>query len=185
MVLNSIQRSRPLRIEDVWTRYFPRLVALAQKTLRHLPHREEDARDAAQSAFLSFWQRLDKSGLEATIDRNSLWGLLATITTRKARQIVRKEFAQKRGAGQVLPFTDVSEAEDGVRVSQLIEDVSSADFDLACEERMLQLPEDLRPFAMLRLLGHTNVEISHRMSCSERKVERKLNLIRSYWQVSE
>ena len=180
-VLDSLKAVDREPITNLWASYFPRLVALAHATLRNLPHRVEDAQDAAQSALFSFWQRLETSGMESTLDGNSLWGLLATITARKARQLVRREFAQKRGAGGVVPFTDLNNEDTDVRVSQLLTDVSTADFDLSCEERLLQLPEELRPFAMLRLFSHTNAEISRILECSERKVERKLNLIRSYW----
>ncbi len=184
-VLNSIERSDPESVSDLWSSCFPRLVTLAHATLRHLPHRVEDAQDAAQSALFSFWQRLENSGIESTLDRNSLWCLLATITARKAKQLVRREFAQKRGVGGVVPFTDLNDQDSGLRVSQLLTDVSTADFDLSCEERLRQLPEELRPFAMLRLFSHTNAEISQILECSERKVERKLSLIRSYWSTQD
>lgn len=179
IILRSFAQSRTAITPEQWNHHFPRLVKIAHAALAHLPHRVEDAHDAAQSALVSFWQRMERDGFEQTLDRNSLWRLLATITTRKAQQVVRKEFAQKRGGGKVMPFADAANA-DG-RVSHLLAHVPTTDFDLECAERVEKLPEELRPFALLRLFSHTNAEIAEIVDCSERRVERKLQLIRSYW----
>ena len=48
------------------------------------------------------------------------------------------------------------------------------------------LPSDeLREIARLRLEEHTNAEIAGRLGCTERTVERKLVLIRSYWESAD
>lgn len=60
----------------------------------------------------------------------------------------------------------------------------AADFDLHCEELLSQLEPELREFAILRLLGYRNREIAAMHDCTERKVERKLNLIRLRWQTA-
>jgi DNA-directed RNA polymerase specialized sigma24 family protein len=57
-----------------------------------------------------------------------------------------------------------------------------AEFDLHCEELMLMLDERLRVYAMLRVMGYTNREIAAQLDCTERKVERKLHLIRLRWE---
>jgi len=53
---------------------------------------------------------------------------------------------------------------------------------LHSEELLDQLDSELREFALLRLLGFRNREIADRLGCTERKVERKLNLIRLKWE---
>lgn len=173
--------------EEIWARYFPRLVKVALGTLRYLPHRSQDANDAAQSAFISFWQKLTAEGVADTLDRNTLWRLLATITVRKARRIVRNEFAQKRGGGKVVSLDAVSDGHGAelVSVHQALAQISTQEFDMNCEENIESLPEDLRQFAVLRLLGHTNLEISELLNCSQRRVERKLAMIRSLWSEGE
>ena len=181
LALRQIKDHSRTAVKGLWIRYFPGLVRVAQGTLKHLPHRLHDADDAAQSAFISFWKQISRDGISETLDRNSLWKLLATMAARKAKQIVRRDCAAKRGGGAVVNFSSLDKTTDNINPSQLIEQLSSEDFDLACEERLAQLPEDLRQFAVLRLFGHTNVEIAELLKCSQRKVERKLNLIRSYW----
>jgi len=51
------------------------------------------------------------------------------------------------------------------------------------EERLTQLPADLRCIAQYKLEGYTNAEIAALpdMGCTERTVERKLKLIREAW----
>ena len=61
--------------EALWQRFFPRLVALARKTLAGRPQRMADASDAAQSAFASFCQRV-RGGEVHINDRSDLWNLL-------------------------------------------------------------------------------------------------------------
>ena len=168
-------------VAEIWQRYFPRLVAVARNTLRHLPHRMEDANDAAQSAFISFWQQLSKDGVSASLNRNSLWKLLTTITVRKVRSELRKQMAEKRGEGRVRRFSELADADSDSPVNDLLSVIPSQEFDLACEEWLALLPEEQRQFAVLRLFGHTNREISELLNCTERKVERKLHLIRECW----
>jgi DNA-directed RNA polymerase specialized sigma24 family protein len=168
---------------ELWKRFFPRLVALAGKTLRHGSQAVAGADDAAQSALISFWQRAERGDFADHLDRNSLWKLLAAITVRKSLKQARRERAEKRGGGKVrtesaLPATDGAE----FNLDHLLGELPAHDFDLRCEELLLQLNEDLRPFALLRLMGHKNREIATLFQCTERKVERKLQLIRQTWQ---
>jgi DNA-directed RNA polymerase specialized sigma24 family protein len=43
------------------------------------------------------------------------------------------------------------------------------------------LDVDLRSFALLRLMGYKNREIAREFGCTERTVERKLQLVRAVW----
>jgi DNA-directed RNA polymerase specialized sigma24 family protein len=55
----------------------------------------------------------------------------------------------------------------------------------ALQQRLGDLPEpDLRRVALLKLEGYTNHEISETLECSDRSVERKLNLIRERWEAA-
>lgn len=167
-------------MQKCWDQFFPRIQNLTLKTLRYLPHRREDAFDAAQNAFLSFWKVTERTDVLQTLDRNSLWKLLATIAVRKAREVARREFAEKRGGGRVTPFSALTES-SSKSLQQLLAEVSTTDFDLAAEERLLSLPEELRQIATLRLYNHTNAEIAGLLNCSERRVDRKIRLIKSQW----
>ena len=62
---------------------------------------------------------------------------------------MRREFAQKRGTGQVIPVSQLGENDAELPASELFQQRPTQEFDLACEERLQQLPEDLRLFAVL------------------------------------
>lgn len=179
--VHLMQQQSESAIHEIWDRYFPRLVKVAHNTLRHLPHRVQDANDAAQSAFISFWRKISADGVAETLDRNTLWRLLATITVRKARRVVRDEFAQKRGGGNIQSLDAFSGGDGTVSVHDALAQLPTQEFDISCEESIERLPEDVRQFAVLRLLGHTNLEISEIVGCSQRRVERKLARIRELW----
>lgn len=179
----KLRTGDPSAAGELWKRFFPRLVALAGKTLRRASQATPDAENAAQSAFVSFWQRAEQGDFADHLDRDSLWKLLATITVRKSLKQARRERAEKRGGGRVRAASSLPAGVGGeFNLDHLLGQVAAHDFDLRCEEMLLQLDEELRPFALLRLLGHKNREIAALHDCTERKVERKLQLIRQTWQ---
>jgi DNA-directed RNA polymerase specialized sigma24 family protein len=153
---------------------------LARLALAGCPQRAADADDAVQSAFATFFRRARAGAFGVDLDRDDLWALLGVIAVRKARRQARREAAGKRGGGRVL---DEGALTDDDRAGlEALAAGPAADFDLHCEELLGRLDEELRTFAMLRLLGHTNREVADRLGCTERKVERKLHLIRLIWE---
>lgn len=172
-----------LAATQLWEHFFPRLVGLARKTLAGRPQRVADADDAAQSAFASFCQRVDKGLFSDLLKRDDLWNLLGKITVRKSLQQARRERAAKRGGGATLGEEQLHDAA-GVRgrLEDLAAQLPAQDFDLACEELLASLDEELRQIALLRLLGYRNREIAEELDCTERKVERKLQLVRLKWE---
>ena len=71
---------------------------------------------------------------------------------------------------------------DEIQGYVLSKPLPAEEFDLHCEELLDQLDPEQREIALLRLLGFRNREIADRLACTERKVERKLNLIRLTWE---
>ena len=165
----------------LWERFFPRLLGLARKALVGRPQRVADAEDAVQSAFASFVRRAQHGAFGVGLDRDDLWSLLGVIAVRKARKQVRRERAVKRGQGRVLDEAALAGPDERAGLDALA-GTPAVDFDLHCEELLAQLDNELRTIALLRLLGHKNREIAEHLGCTERKVERKLNLIRLRWQ---
>lgn len=155
-------------------RFRPRLLALAHSTLRGRIQRMADAEDALQSAMISFWEGVAQGDFSNSMDREDLWNVLGLITVRKATKLQEREFAQKRGGGQVVTGVPL---EQSPQQQQPLEGM-----DLICEELLQMLDPELRAFALLRLMGHKNREIADELGCTERKVERKLQLIRAEWE---
>lgn len=169
---------------QLWERYFPRLYGLARKALGNRPLLAADADDAVNSAFATFFQRAREGGFDHDLNRHELWALLAMIAVRKARKLTRQELAAKRGGGKVLDEAALSPDSDEAGIAAVAAQ-PAGEFDLHCEELLAQLDDEQRNIALLRLLGHKNREIAELLSCTERKVERKLKLIRLTWDETE
>ena len=163
----------------LWQQFFPRLSRLAAKTLAGRPQRIADADDAVQSAFASFLQRAGAGQFGDALNRDDLWNVLAVMTVRKSLTQARRERAAKRGGGRVIDEAGLVGADGDVgRLAELAAQMPSQEFDLRCKELLEMLDDEMRSFAVLRLLGYRNREIADQFDCTERKVERKLSLIR-------
>jgi DNA-directed RNA polymerase specialized sigma24 family protein len=178
-----IRGGREQGAEQLWQRFFPRLLALARKTLAGRPQRMADADDAVQSALATFCTRATAGEFGDLLTRDELWKLLGLMTARKALRQSRRERAARRGGGRVLDEGALGpDAENPARLAELTATLPAHDVDLCCQELIDSLEEPLRPYAVLRLLGYKNREIAEQFNCTERKVERKLNLIRMKWE---
>lgn len=165
----------------LWSRYLPRLTGLAEQTLAGRRIGMVDAGDAVQSAWISFWKKLDGDQLSSQLTREDFWNVLGLMVVRKVRRQIRRDSAAKRGGGQVLRESELQVDGDSGGLNDWAAGLSAADFDLHSEELLGLLDEECRRIAVLRLLGHLNREIAEELKCTERKVQRKLELIRMKW----
>lgn len=168
-------------LQDVFNRFFDRLVGLARQQLRALPRPGAgDAEGAAQSAMAGFWLGLEKGQYPKLFDRKDLWHLLAAITVHKAAHQRERENAVKRGGGVVL---DEAAIDLGRILSREPTPELAAELAEDCRRLLDLLPDvELRTIALLRMEGYSNNEIAGKLDYSTRKVERKIELIRNYWQ---
>lgn len=165
-------------MQPLWDHYFPRLIGLARQTLGSGPQRAAGPDDAVQGAFISFWKQAKSGLMSGPLHRDNLWAILSVMTVRQARKQLRREKAKKReGDRRRVPLDDLN-----VAPGQALDALSPQEFDLHSEELLLLLKESLRPFAILKLMGNSNAEAATTMECTERTVERKLQLIRQIWE---
>ena len=181
LLIERLRRGDQSAAERLWAQYFPRLLGLARRTLAGWPQAVSDADDAAQSAFVAFWQRAEQGALPEDLHRDNLWNLLATITVRKAQKHVQRERAQKRGGGHVVGEAALLGGTNALSLDRIASAAPAAEFDLRCEELLLKLDDELRRLALLRLMGYTTAEIASQLACTQRKVQRKLHLIQLRW----
>jgi DNA-directed RNA polymerase specialized sigma24 family protein len=182
-VFHRLQSGDAAAAGQLWERFFPRLLGLARRSLAGGLRRAADADDAVQSAFACFFERVRREPFDGVLDRRDLWNLLAAFTVRKSLKQARRERAARRGGGRVLGEGDLTgPGGQPLPLDGLAGRLPCADLDLACEELLQMLDDEERTIALLRLLGYRNREIAERLGCTERKVERKLNLIRLTWQ---
>ncbi len=171
----------------LWAHFFPRLLGLARHVLRTHKLSTVQPEDAAQSAFASFWHRTEQGGFVQNLNRNDLWKIMATITVRKARRHLARELTDKRGGGQVRNESSLPSGSDGeFRFDKEFAGLRSGEFDLACEELLGSLEtNELRSIAVYKLMDYTNREIAVLLQCTERRIERKLQVIRTAWREAE
>ncbi len=176
--LGDLQGGDRAAAEELWRRYFHRLVGLARARLRDLPRRVADEEDVALSAFDSFCRNAEHGRFPELADRDGLWRLLVVITARKAAHLRRDAGRQKRGGG--------AEA-DPAEVDELIGREPSPAFAAQVAEEVQRLLDrlgdaELRSVALWKMEGYTVEEIAARLGYAARSVKRKLQLIRSLWE---
>ena len=191
--VKSLEDGDQAAASQLWEYCFPRLLRYsASKMPAHL-RRALDEEDIALSAFKSFCLGAAKGSFEDIGGRDELWRLLLCITARKAQNHIRFEMRKKRGGGQVsgesifnqgdnpVDFAGINQVADQLATPELL-----AQFSDECQVLMDALKdENLQAIALLRLEGYSVAEISERIGCAKRTVERRLNLIRKTWAEQE
>ena len=174
--------------QNLWERYFERLVLLGRKKLGTNPRRAGDEEDVALSAMDSFFQGARDGQFPKLKDRDNLWRLLVVITARKAADHVEHERRQKRGGGNVITESVLDAAVEGEQrgIEAIIGAEPSPEFAFMVVEQLEVLLARLedsiaREVATMKLEGYANKEIAAKIGCSLRTVERKLWVIRTKW----
>lgn len=171
----------------LWKRYKDRLIELARHKFENVDIRIADEDDVAQSVFVTLCRGAAIGRFDDVRNRDDLWWLLLAITKRKAIDLIRRETAQKRGAGRVRSeVTGESGGALGFSLDQMISDEPTPELLVMMEEehrRLLGLLRDdgLRSIARSRIEGYTVAEIAANLGLSTRSIERKLQLIRNTW----
>jgi DNA-directed RNA polymerase specialized sigma24 family protein len=175
--------------EALWHCYFPRLVEFARDKLQGAGRGMADEEDVALSVLNCFYRVAQEGRYPDLADRNGLWRLLLQITSRRAIDLMRCEKRKRRGGGQirrgVIGCSSDSQGE-GSLLSQMPDNSPTPEFAAMmadeCRRLLEQLHDvELRAIALAKVEGLGNAEIAAQLNCSERTVERRLNLIREKW----
>jgi DNA-directed RNA polymerase specialized sigma24 family protein len=150
-------------VQQLWERYFQRLVVLARKTLEGSPRRAAHEEDVALSAFGNFCRSAERGRFPRLLDPHCPWLELVMITARKAGQL-----AGEFGFEEMLSREPSPEFAAGV-----------------AEEFRRRLPRlvdnERKSVAVWKMEGYTNEEIAAKLGCPVPTVERRLGLIRKLW----
>lgn len=171
----------------LWQTYYTKLVTYARNKLRAMPRRSSDEEDVAVSAINSFFQAAQQQRFPQLNDREDLWRILLTITSRKAMHAIRDSQAQKRGAGTVRGESVFVNASDngghGIDVSAEPTEAFGNLFATELLEQLDRLGDDrLREIAAKKLEGYSNADIAEQLGVAVRTIERKLGRIRACWE---
>jgi DNA-directed RNA polymerase specialized sigma24 family protein len=108
IILGPLQEGDLAAVQQLWERYFHRLVALARQQLEGSPRGVADEENVALSAFASFCRNAERGRFPDLQNRDSLWRLLVVITARKASYLRRDQRRQKRGSGNAAGAGEVA-----------------------------------------------------------------------------
>jgi DNA-directed RNA polymerase specialized sigma24 family protein len=192
--LHQAQAGDAAAAQELWERYFQRLVALARKKLQGAARRAADEEDVALSAFDSFFRGAEQGRFPRLKDRHDLWRLLIVLTCRKAAHLVRHERRQRRGGGAIQgesAFLRAAAAGEGeASLEQTVGWEPSPAFAAQVAEEFQRLLDrlgdaELQQVALWKMEGYTTEEIAAKLSCVPRTVERKLRAIRTIWEHEE
>jgi len=176
-------------VEQLWNRYFNRLVALANDQLGAQPRRLADEEDIALSVFDTLVRGAAHGKFPLLHDRSDLWCLLIILTRQKVVDLRRFETRKKRGQGLLHSMARLGyNAEQGrmMTLDDLIGEEPSPEYILLLNDQYQCAIERLHDEALARIAketleGYTTTEIAERLNISPRTVQRKLTLIRNKW----
>ena len=166
--------------QNLWERYFGRMVELARAKLRAGVRRAADEEDVALSAFASFCKAATEHRFPRLANRDDLWQVLVVLTARKALDQRKHDMRKKRAESATKALDDAA-----------LDSIVGTDPDpafaalVADEFRVLLAKlddEQLRHIALRKLEGWTNDDIAAELKCTVRTVGRRLALIRDLWE---
>ena len=109
--LEMLKKGDQAAAQQLWQRYFHRLVSLARSRLRAVPRGSGDEEDVALSAFKSLLIRAEQGRFPQLDDRNDLWQLLYVLHRPESRRSVEARTAKRRGGGGVCYLSDLDGAD--------------------------------------------------------------------------
>lgn len=180
-LIERLKDSDPGAAGALWERFAERMLAVARRRLRNAPRRVADEEDVVVVAFERFHHGVKQGRFPHLEDRDDLWALLFTLTTRHALRLLRDQQCDKRGGGRVRGDSALGDAEELAAgdptpaQSLLLQDNLARLLDVLGDD-------SLRQIAMARLEGYSNAEIAQHIGRSEVTVERRLRLIRETWE---
>ena len=81
---------RDRALNEIWQRYFVRLIGLARKKLGSRSRTTGDSEDVAAAAFFRFAKAVESGRFPRLEDRDDLWRVLFVVTVREARDQAKR-----------------------------------------------------------------------------------------------
>lgn len=186
--IEGLRQADDVAAHGVWNHFAGRLSELARRRISPSTKRVYDQEDAVQSMFLSVCLGLEEGRFPDLKDREGLWRLMLVITSQKISNRHRFDRQQRRDIRRTAsesvfcPGADVDAfADNGLMLSREPTPEFAAEFLETCETLFHGLADPLlEQVVTLRLEGFSNTEISERMDCSRRTVQRRLEIIRRH-----
>jgi DNA-directed RNA polymerase specialized sigma24 family protein len=180
-LIERLKAADPQAADQIWRRYFDRLLPLARAKLRKRPDASADEDDILVSVFDRFFRAAKEDRFARLHDRDDLWQILLMLTERKAADQCRRAAAAKRGGdAAAIPIVG-NDAADGLQATDPGPEFVAAFNDSLARAISRLTDEKTREVALLRMESYENREIAERVAISLSSVERKLRVIREVW----
>jgi RNA polymerase sigma factor (sigma-70 family) len=182
-LIRQLQAQTPEAAGALWERFAERMLALARQRLGPRARRVADEEDVVVVAFERFLLGVREGRFPLLADRDNLWAILFTLTTRQAGRQSLDQRREKRGGGAVRGDSALGDLD-------VADDAPAPDEEVMLQEGLARLlaaldDDELRRIALARLEGCSNAEIAAQTNRSEVTVERRLRLIRAAWRQLE
>jgi RNA polymerase sigma factor (sigma-70 family) len=179
--IREIQDGNQQVAQELWERYFAKLVQLASMELRGAKRQMADEEDVAISVFDSFCRAAENGRFPDLADRDSLWRLLVRMTARKSIDLRRRETRLRRGGPARAEQAGQPSGDEALALA--IGDTPSPEFAAMMAEELREVLEflddgEFRAIAIGKMEGYSNEELADQLDCSVRTIERRLGLIR-------
>jgi len=169
--------------EQIWSRFFDRLVSVARREMQTSNRRVADEEDVASIVLASLCAQAERNQLPHINNRDDLWRMLLVRLRNEVVDHVRSDKRAKRGSGNVRGDS-IWEKSNGLDGVNSLEPTPQLLIEMEEELQVLlsKLPNAmLRTLANLKLQCYSNLEIATQLGVSERTIERKLSIIRDCW----
>ena len=152
-VIRNMQDGDESEFSLLWDRFYTRLTFLVRKRLHHQLRTVADEEDVALESLLELFRGLLEGKYPALDNRESLWRLLVTVSSRNVLDEVNREKRLKRGGGRVLHES----AFDGQRedapslFDRMPSSIKAPDVQLMITERCTQMLESLSDLSLIHI----------------------------------
>jgi hypothetical protein len=171
--------------EEIWIRYYPRVVRLAALQLIKSDDRSIDEEDVAQSTFRTVYLAVMNGKYPDIEDRRDLWRLLLVSTLNRVRRHHRDSHTLKRSVNELVT-QDQSRRRLIMEISGPDAQAEMADLIETLFRRLDQEDPtgELRQIALLKLEEHSASAIARRLKRRKNHVLQRIRLIRILWEES-
>jgi RNA polymerase sigma factor (sigma-70 family) len=182
--IERLKDADPRAAQVLWERFVERMLAVARQRMQ-TSRRVADEEDVVITAFERFLHGVQNGRFPRLNDRDDLWAVLLTLTSRHAARQIRDQNRDKRGGGEVRGDSALHSGANG-----LVDEAPTPAEAMEIQENFAVLldsldDDSLRQIALARLEGYSNSEIARQIGRSEVTVERRLRLIRAIWDPEE
>lgn len=175
--------------QQLFQRYFGRLIRRAKAKLAGAPRRASDEEDVAISAIAGLFAGIQEGRFSRLHDRDDLWEVLLMLVDRRAVDQRRRETSQKAGGGHVQGESVLNRSSESCSHAAGIQQIADREptseevleLEEALRNRLQQLGPRHQQIAIWKLEGRTNEEVARLLGCVTRSVERALSVIRTTW----